>query len=112
MRAALFGVEQGHDVTLYEKSGTLGGQLKFADFVDFKWNLKDYKNWLIREIGKSNVTVHLNTEATPELMKKQGYDVIIAALGSSAKRIPVAGAQDPKVWLAEDVFGPRAGAWA
>ena len=94
MRAALFGVEQGHDVTLYEKSGTLGGQLKFADFVDFKWNLKDYKNWLIREIGKSNVTVHLNTEATPELMKKQGYDVIIAALGSSAKRIPVAGSQD------------------
>ncbi len=105
MRAALFGVEQGHTVTLYEKSGSLGGQLKFADFVDFKWNLKDYKNWLVREIGKSNVTVHLNTEATPELLKGQGYDVIIAALGSTAKRIPVKGADNAKVYLAEDMFG-------
>ena len=73
--------------------------------MDFKWNLKDYKNWLVREIEKSNVTVHLNTEATPELLKGQGYDVIIAALGSTAKRIPVKGADNAKVYLAEDVFG-------
>lgn len=105
LRAALFAAEQGHTVTVYEKSGKLGGQLKFADYAGFKWNLKDYKDWLIREIEKANVTVKLGTEATPELLKGQGYDVIIAALGSTAKNIPVPGADSPGVWMAEDVFG-------
>ena len=105
MRAALFAVQQGHQVTLYEKSETLGGQLKFANYVDFKWNLKDYKDWLVREIEKSNVTVLLGTEATPELIGAAGYDAVIAAVGSTPKRIPVKGADSEKIWLAEDVFG-------
>ena len=105
LRAALFAVEQGHTVTLYEASDRLGGQLKFADHVSFKWNLKDYKDWMVREVMKSGATVLLNTPATPELLRDKGYDVIIAAMGSTAKRIPVEGADDPKVWLAVDVFG-------
>ncbi len=39
LRAAIFAAEQGHTVTLYEKSDSLGGQLKFADHVPFMWNL-------------------------------------------------------------------------
>jgi 2,4-dienoyl-CoA reductase-like NADH-dependent reductase (Old Yellow Enzyme family)/thioredoxin reductase len=105
MRAALFAAEQGHTVTLYEKGDKLGGQLKFADYVSFKWNLKDYKDWLIREIEKSNVTVQLHTEATPELLEGKGYDAIIAALGSTAKNVPVKGADQPGIYLAEQVFG-------
>ena len=108
LRAALFAAECGHDVTVYEKSGQLGGQLKFADHVSFKWNLKDYKDWLVREIEKSPVKVLLNTEATPELLKDAGYDVIIAAMGSTAQSIPVSGADAQGVWLAEDVFGREA----
>lgn len=105
MRAALFAVEQGHTVTLYEKSDKLGGQLKFSDHVSFKWNLMDYKNWLVRQVAESDITVQLGTEATPELLKYKGYDVIIAALGSTAKRIPVKGADSEGIWLAEQVFG-------
>ncbi|MDD6024923.1 MAG: FAD-dependent oxidoreductase [Oscillospiraceae bacterium] len=105
LRAALFASQQGHTVTLYEKSDQLGGQLKFSDHVSFKWNLKDYKDWLIRQVEASDVTVYLGTEATPELLRNRGYDVILAAMGSTANRIPVKGAEDPKVWLAEDVFG-------
>ena len=108
LRAALFAAERGHDVTLYEKSDKLGGQLKFADHVSFKWNLKDYKDWMIREIEKSPVNVQLNTAATPELLKDAGYDVIIAAMGSTAQSIPVSGADAQGVWLAEDVFGREA----
>lgn len=108
LRAALFASEQGHHVTVYEKTGTLGGQLKFADHVSFKWNLKDYKDWLVREIGKSDVKVLLNTPATPELLAGEHYDVILAAMGSVAQRIPVQGADAPGVWLAEEVFGHEA----
>ncbi len=105
LRAALFAVEDGHDVTLYEKSDKLGGQLKFADHVSFKWNLKDYKDWMVREIEKSPVKVHLGTAATPDLLKDAGFDVIIAAMGSKAVTIPVDGADQPGIWLAENVFG-------
>ena len=108
MRAALFAAEEGHDVTLYEKSGDLGGQLKFADYASFKWNLRDYKNWMIRQIKKSNVKVLLNTEATPELLKDAGYDVIIAAMGSEPVSIPVKGADSEGIYLAADVFGKEA----
>lgn len=105
LRAALFAVEDGHDVTLYEKSGQLGGQLKFADHVSFKWNLKDYKDWMVRQVEKSDVKVQLGVEATPELLKDAGFDVIIAAMGSQAVTIPVDGADQKGIWLAEDVFG-------
>ena len=108
LRAALFAQEQGHDVTLYEKSGALGGQLKFADHVSFKWNLMDYKNWLVREIGKTDVKVLMNTEATSERVKGENFDVIIAAPGSVPQTIPVKGADAKGVWMAEDVFGHEA----
>ena len=105
LRAALFADEQGHDVTLYEAGDQLGGQLKFADHVSFKWNLKDYKDWMIRQIQKSRVKVLCNTPAMPERIAEGNYDVILAAMGSVAQRIPVPGADRPEVWLAEEVFG-------
>ena len=36
MRAACFAAERGHKVTLYEKTGYLGGKLKYADLFSFK----------------------------------------------------------------------------
>ena len=82
MRTALFALERGHDVTLYEKEAALGGLLKCADNVPFKWTLRNFKNYLVRQIEKSPVKVLLNTEATPELLAREGYDAIVAAVGS------------------------------
>lgn len=103
MRAALIASRRGHDVTLYEKTGVLGGQLKCARYPEFKWPLNDYRAWLIREIDKSSVTVLQNTEATPESLK--GYDAIISAPGSVPAIIPVPGADSDKIWKVDDVFG-------
>lgn len=71
MKAALVAKERGHDVTLYEKSDTLGGVLKTTEHVAFKWPLKKFNDYLIRQIEKANVKVLLNTEATPEMLKKK-----------------------------------------
>ncbi len=80
MFSAMQAAELGHDVTLYEKTGTLGGLLEYADHIPFKWPLANYKNWLIEQLKKSPVTVKMNTEATPEMVK--GFDSVIAAVGS------------------------------
>lgn len=105
IRAALAAVQRGHSVTLYEKDQELGGQLKFAKYPWFKWQLNEYLKWMQRQIGKSAVEVRLGVTATPELLKGAGYDALICALGSAPKRPPVPGADAAKVWDIDDVWG-------
>lgn len=80
MKAALTAAERGHSVTLFEKTDALGGKLKFADYVSFKYPLKNYKDYLIHQIGKSAVTVELNHEATEKDLTT--FDAVIAAVGA------------------------------
>lgn len=104
MRAAITAAENGHKVTLFEKSARLGGQLNVASLPDFKWNLHDYTEWLIRQTRKCGCEIRLNTPATPDMIRAGGYDAVILALGSKAKTIPVQGADSKAVWMADDAF--------
>ena len=112
MRGALIAAQRGHQVTLFEKTGCLGGQLLHSDFVSFKWPLRDYKNWLIRQLEKNNVEIRLNTPATPELIAAENFDAVIAATGAEP-RIPAfardeTGALKPGLVQILDVFGHEA----
>ena len=104
MRAAITAAENGHDVTLYEKTDCLGGQMNIAGMPDFKWNLRDYCRWMIRQMEKSGCRVLLNTEATPEMISQEGFDAVILAMGSDPKTVPVPGADRPEVFLLDDAF--------
>lgn len=108
MRAALAAAERGHQVELYEKADALGGQVKFARHCDFKWNLRDYLDWMIRQVEKSSVQVFLGTEAKPEMLKVRNYDAIICALGSAPKILSIPGAGENFVWTVDRVFGHEA----
>jgi 2,4-dienoyl-CoA reductase-like NADH-dependent reductase (Old Yellow Enzyme family)/thioredoxin reductase len=105
MEAALIAAGRGHQVTLYEKSDALGGLLKTTNNVSFKWPQRDFKNYLVRQIGKANIKVRLNTEATPEMLKKEKYDAVLVAVGAEpiVPRIP--GVDGKNVVFAEDVYG-------
>lgn len=86
MRAAIMAADRGHEVTLYEKADKLGGQLFHSDYFSWKWPLRDYRDWLVAQIAKrGNITVKLNTEATPYLISVEHYDAVIAAPGAVAK---------------------------
>lgn len=97
MKAALVAAERGHSVTLYEKTDALGGALKFSDFVSFKYSLAKYKNYLIHQVEKSAVDVKLNTAATPEMLKAEGYDAVIVAIGAEPLTPPIPGLENAKV---------------
>lgn len=84
MRCAIMAAEQGHQVTLYEKTGYLGGQLRHAEFFSFKWPLRDFKNWEVRQLEKLGVQIWMNCAPEPEELKAEGYDVVIAATGAQA----------------------------
>lgn len=112
MRSALMAAQNGHQVTLFEKTGHLGGQLYHSDFVSFKWPLRDYKDWLKKQIQKAGVSIRLHTEATPALLESEGFDAVIAATGA-VPNVPKF-AQDetghlkPGLMTCLDVFGREA----
>jgi 2,4-dienoyl-CoA reductase-like NADH-dependent reductase (Old Yellow Enzyme family) len=106
MEAAITAAQRGHQVTLFEASDHLGGQLCHADYLPEKWSLTDFKNYLIRELEKTDVQVQLNTKAVPGDV--EGFDAVIAACGARAKGAPVPVAEGVKVWTPMDVFGHEA----
>lgn len=82
MQAAITASSRGHDVTLYEKSGRLGGQLYYAAIPDFKAEFKDYLAYLIRTVEGSRAKIRLNTTADVETLKAEGFDEVIVATGA------------------------------
>ncbi len=109
MVAAITAAKRGHSVTLYEQADVLGGQLCHADYTQFKWPLRNYKNYLIAQLAKSGVTVRLGVRATAAQLQAQGYEAVIAACGAEPV-VPasVPGAQDARVWKPIYVFGKEA----
>jgi 2,4-dienoyl-CoA reductase-like NADH-dependent reductase (Old Yellow Enzyme family)/thioredoxin reductase len=105
MKAALVAAERGHDVTLYEKSGALGGLLRTASSASFKWPLRRFMEYMYRQINKSTVKVLFNTEATPGMLKKEKYDAILVAVGSETIVPDIPGVKGKNVVFAPDVYG-------
>ncbi len=82
MEAARVAALRGHDVTLYEKKGMLGGLLDFASIVKGPHeNLQDLKKYLIRQLKVTGVTVKTGTEVTKELIEDEEPDAVILAVG-------------------------------
>ena len=97
LKAAATAAERGHDVTLCERSGKLGGFLSFTDYDDLKIDLWRLKEHLVYMAEKSGAKICLNTEVTPEYVKENGFDAVILAAGSLAAKPPIPGLDDPRV---------------
>jgi 2,4-dienoyl-CoA reductase-like NADH-dependent reductase (Old Yellow Enzyme family)/thioredoxin reductase len=104
MYAAITAAERGHNVTLVEKSDSLGGFLKFTDTDTYKFDLRRYKNSLITRLHKLNVKIELGVEATPEFVEKENPDSLIVAVGAQpiVPRIP--GIDGPNVIYAVNTY--------
>ncbi len=105
MEATLEASRRGHRVTLYERSSHLGGQLLHADYPEFKWPLRNFKDYMIRQVLKANITLKLGTEATPAVIAAEGYDAVIVAIGAEPKNLNIPGADSKKVVMPIAVYG-------
>ena len=105
MQAALTAFKRGHEVALYEKADELGGQLNIAKYSERKWNLKNLRNYLIHQMEKNDIELHIGEELTPEVIEREGYDVVLAALGSTPKIPDVKGLDMAKAYTILDVYG-------
>ncbi len=108
INAAMILRERGHDVTLYEKSGRLGGMLNYGVLPPFKQDLTDYLRYLLRQADKCGARILLNTEATPELLERENYDAVLVAVGSEPIVPKVPGVTLPHVcWAPEAEAGEK-----
>ena len=89
MEAALVLAKRGHKVTLYEKTGELGGVFIAAAAPSFKEKDKALIAWYKRELTKYPIEVVLNAEVKD--IASLGADEVIIATGSTPNRIPVPG---------------------
>ena len=87
MECALVLKQRGHIPTVFEKSGELCGLFLTASAMTFNENDKELIRWYRREIEKSGIEVHLNTEVN-DLGTLRGYDDIIVATGSVPRTMP------------------------
>lgn len=104
LQAAATAAQRGHDVTLCEKSDSLGGLLRFTDYDDLKIDLRRLKDWLITQTKKSGAKVLLNTEVTPDYVIAGNFEAVIVAVGSSPLILPIPGLDDPKVLHALQIY--------
>jgi 2-enoate reductase len=83
MEAARVCALRGHKVTLYEKTGRLGGLLNVASKADFKLDVRRLLDYQMNQISNLKaVRIRLNTEVTEDLMNKERPDAIFIATGS------------------------------
>ena len=79
LSASLVAAERGHDVTLFDRAGEIGGQLNMAKKVPGKEEFFGLIDWYATMLGEHSVDVRLGVEATPDLLAE--YDHVILATG-------------------------------
>jgi len=89
MEAALVCAKRGHTVSLYEKTGELGGVFIAAAAPSFKEKDKALIAWYKRELRKYPIDINLNAEITD--IAALGADEVIVATGATPNRIPIPG---------------------
>ena len=95
-------LQRGHDVTLYEKSGRIGGHVNDACGAPFKNDLRDYLSYMQGFAARCGAKILMNTKATPELLEKEGYNAVIVAIGADPLFPRVPGWDRPNVFWAPD----------
>ncbi|MDR1421543.1 MAG: FAD-dependent oxidoreductase [Coriobacteriales bacterium] len=104
--AALTAARRGHMVELFEGDAQIGGKVVSGGVAKIKYEMKNYRDWLEREVAAAVdaelLTLHLNTEVTAEELKAAGFDALVLSAGgfdivppfARSKEIPTITATD------------------
>ncbi|NWC47670.1 FAD-dependent oxidoreductase [Pseudomonas edaphica] len=82
MKAAAVAAQRGHDVTLFEASGQLGGQVLLAQLLPRRSEFGGASTNLQREMTLAGVRVLRNTRVDRALVEQQRPDHVIIATGA------------------------------
>ena len=106
MKCALWLQERGHTPVIFEKGNELGGLIRFVRYLPSKALYTEYLDALIRQVALHGIEVRLNTEATPELIRSEGFDVVVAAVGARPRQSAIPGSREhASRWNTVNIYG-------
>jgi 2,4-dienoyl-CoA reductase (NADPH2) len=97
--------ERGHQVTLFERQSSLGGQFNLAKVVPGKQEFGESIAYYADRVRRAGVTVRLNHAPGAEELRK--FDEVIVATGIDPRRPAIPGIEHPKVVSYADVLTRR-----
>lgn len=98
---------RGHEVTLYEKSNVLGGNMRLAAFPPGKGELTGMIRSYIALCEQSGVQIVMNTEMTESRIHEAAPDTVIIATGAQPFAPEIPGIQNPNVVHSGDVLSGK-----
>ncbi|MDY6910832.1 MAG: FAD-dependent oxidoreductase [Chloroflexota bacterium] len=107
MEAARVTALRGHQVTLFEKSGQLGGQLIPASAPADKRDMADLTEYLSNQMTRTGVEVRLGEEANFISIKAENPDSVIIATGAIPASLEISGADSSIVADPIDVLNGK-----
>ncbi|MEM7123535.1 MAG: FAD-dependent oxidoreductase [Pseudomonadota bacterium] len=97
MKAAAVAAERGHDVTLYEATGQLGGQAQLAQMLPGRAEFGGIVTNLTREMEIAGVKVQKNTAIDMAQVEREAPDAVILATGALPRRPEIEGADEAHI---------------
>ncbi len=107
LEAARIAKIRGHDVTLWEKKGSIGGQLSLASKAPYKKEIENVLFYYRNQMDKLGIKVELNKIASPDEVKRFGPEAIIVGTGSAPCTPDIPGIDQSNVVQARDVLDDK-----
>ncbi len=82
LEAARVATMRGHQVSLYEKSGRLGGQTLVASQAPGREEMQEVQRYYTAELQRLEVDIHLHSDVTDDLIAREAPDAVVIATGS------------------------------
>lgn len=95
---------RGHEVTLYEAAGEIGGQFNMAKKIPGKEEFYETLRYFNKQIELTGVNLKLNTKVDAELLASDGYDEVLVATGVNPRNPGIKGQDHSKVLSYIDVL--------
>ncbi|MFJ8005207.1 oxidoreductase [Streptomyces fagopyri] len=95
LACAVSTAERGHDVTLYDAAGEIGGQLNVARKVPGKQEFDETIRYFRTQLERHGVDVRLNTRVAAGDLS--GYDEVVVATGVRPRTPEIPGVDHPSV---------------
>jgi mycofactocin system FadH/OYE family oxidoreductase 2 len=97
LEAAKEASRRGHEVALYERESSLGGQINLLARLPNREEFSDVIRNQTMEMENFPVKIILDTEVTPDLVEREKPDAVVVAAGSQAGPCYLPGAGLPHV---------------